>query len=294
MTISVTVSDIEAMTAVDIARLAQMLLSHNGHASPMVANPPAPAVVTPISDAAAKRGEGIDEPAQPLPVISFPEVAAPAASNPFAEPGEFQALTQYKDRPVYPETGLNASGPQADHEAAQVEVAERHAQQAPGIDVDKAGLPWDGRIHASTRAKNADGTWRMRRGIEAALAAAVTGELRQTMAPVVPQPPAPSASTAPAIPKPPFVPSVVTPVPPATITPEATLAGAAADASRSDVPALTFPKLMQLITTAFTSKALSQEHIKAAIEAAGLPSLPMLASRPDLVQGVADSLGLRA
>jgi len=51
---------------------------------------------------------------------------------------------------------------------------------------------------------------------------------------------------------------------------------------------------MQLITTAFTSKTLSQEQIKAAIEAAGLPSLPMLASRPDLVQCVADSLGLRA
>ena len=189
---------------------------------------------------------------------------------------------------------LTQRSPQADHEATQVEVAKRLAQQAPGIDVDKAGLPWDGRIHASTRAKNADGTWRMRRGIEEALVTAVTGELRQTMAPVavaVPQPPVPAVT---GVPKPPFVPSVVPSVPQASITPETALAGAVLTASPSDVPALTFPKLMQLITTAFTSKALSQEQIKAAIEAAGLPSLPMLASRPDLVQGVADSLGLRA
>lgn len=26
---------------------------------------------------------------------------------------------------------------------------------------DSAGLPWDGRIHAGTKARNADGTWRM-------------------------------------------------------------------------------------------------------------------------------------
>jgi hypothetical protein len=279
MTISVTVSNIEAMTAVDIARLAQMLLSHNGHASPMVAGPMVANPPTPAADPVA----------QPLPVISFPEVPAPVANNPFAERGEYQSpsLAVHQSKTPFAKT----EELQINHAAAGDLREPAELQQAPGIDVDKAGLPWDGRIHASTRAKNADGTWRMRRGIEEALVAAVTGELRQTMAPVIPQPP---AQAVPAIPKPPFVPSVVPPVPQASITPETALVGAVLTASHSDVPALTFPKLMQLITTAFTSKALSQEQIKAAIEAAGLPSLPMLASRPDLVQGVADSLGLRA
>lgn len=35
----------------------------------------------------------------------------------------------------------------------------------PQIEVDKEGLPWDERIHSSTRGKNEDGTWKLRRGM---------------------------------------------------------------------------------------------------------------------------------
>ena len=45
-------------------------------------------------------------------------------------------------------------------------------------DTDKNGLPWDERIHASTKAKNADGTWRYRKGIDQATKDRVEAELR--------------------------------------------------------------------------------------------------------------------
>lgn len=49
---------------------------------------------------------------------------------------------------------------------------------SPASDVDAKGLPWDHRIHASSKAKNADGSWRAKRGVDAALVASVEDELR--------------------------------------------------------------------------------------------------------------------
>lgn len=153
---------------------------------------------------------------------------------------------------------------------------------APGIDVDKNGLPWDGRIHASSRAQNADGTWRQKRGVEDALVQTVEAELRQTMG--IGQP---AAVPVP----PPFVAPVAPPVPPAITTPDTVSAGATPIASPSDAQ-MTFPVLMQKITSKFATKELSQEQIQAAVASVGLPSLPMLGSRPDLVPQVAIALGV--
>lgn len=43
---------------------------------------------------------------------------------------------------------------------------------------DKNGLPWDERIHAKSKAINADGTWRRRKGVQDATVAAIEAELR--------------------------------------------------------------------------------------------------------------------
>ncbi len=63
-------------------------------------------------------------------------------------------------------------------------------------DVDSAGMPWDERIHASSRAVTSKGLWRSRRGVEPAEIARVENELRgkkQHTAPVAQQyPPAPA------------------------------------------------------------------------------------------------------
>ena len=169
-------------------------------------------------------------------------------------------------------------------------------QQAPGIEVDKAGLPWDGRIHASSRAVVADGTWRQKRGVDPTLLAQVTAELQQTMglsSQVAPAAVFPAAPPPPAAPLPPFAPTAASPAIPVSSIPAAPSnppVGAATVASPSDTP--TFPRLMQKITQAFTSKQITQEQITAAVNAQGLASLPMLVNQPHLVPAVATYLGL--
>jgi len=69
-----------------------------------------------------------------------------------------------------------------------------------GAEVDKHGLPWDARIHASSKVKVADGAWRVRKNLDGATKAAVEAELRQLMAlNTAAAPQAPSAPTAPGI-----------------------------------------------------------------------------------------------
>ena len=52
----------------------------------------------------------------------------------------------------------------------------------PADAVDKHGLPWDERIHSGTRVKNADGSWRQRRGVDPENVKTVENELRALMA----------------------------------------------------------------------------------------------------------------
>ena len=81
--------------------------------------------------------------------------------------------------------------------------------------LDSSGVVWDARIHASTRTKVQDGTWKMKRGVEPELVAQVMAELKgQQVDPATlgfgataPTPPAPPAPPAPA-------PVAAVPVPP--------------------------------------------------------------------------------
>lgn len=50
------------------------------------------------------------------------------------------------------------------------------ADDAPDVDAD--GLPWDERIHSGNHGLNKDGTWRKRKGVDAAIVQTVTAELR--------------------------------------------------------------------------------------------------------------------
>lgn len=49
---------------------------------------------------------------------------------------------------------------------------------APAVELDKNGLPWDARIHSSTKSKLKSGEWKEKRGVEAATVAAIEAELR--------------------------------------------------------------------------------------------------------------------
>lgn len=72
------------------------------------------------------------------------------------------------------------------------------AASASPAGVDSTGLPWDERIHSGTKAVNADGTWRARRGLNnPALVKEVEAELRQLAGiPVSAGPLAPAPSAA--------------------------------------------------------------------------------------------------
>ncbi len=159
-----------------------------------------------------------------------------------------------------------------------------------GIEVDSKGFPWDGRIHASSRVKVADGTWRQRRNLDDATLSQVENELRALMAsrpagsadlsavPINTTPPAPaSVGVVPIV-----SPSDIQPPPPppAPVPPPPPVSGGS------------FLGLMRAITKAYTEKVITQDQITAAVQTAGVPSLPMLAQRTDLINSVASALGL--
>jgi hypothetical protein len=91
------------------------------------------------------------------------------------------------------------------------------ATNQPTVELDKNGIPWDERIHAGTKRKNADGTWSLKKGVDKELAAQIIAEY-QSAAPAAPEKPsaAPAAPSAPAKPGVPAAPAKpgVPPAPP--------------------------------------------------------------------------------
>jgi hypothetical protein len=132
---------------------------------------------------------------------------------------------------------------------------------------DVRGLPWDARIHSGTKAVNADGTWRQRRGLnDPALVKRVEAELQQIVsapapAAVVPPPPQPTITMAAA--------QAGIPQPPATAAPE-----------------LTFAALMQEATKHIAAQKLTREELDGCAMAAGLPTLVSAVQRPDLLPAI--------
>lgn len=144
-----------------------------------------------------------------------------------------------------------------------------------GVELDSGGIPWDGRIHGSTKAKNADGTWRQKRGlndpalrkrIEAELLAALAAG---TLAPAAAAPPPAAAPTAPA------VPPAAPPAPPAP------------PAAPPTPAAETFATLIARITPHLNPARLTDAHVARVMSGVGLTGIAQLATRPDLVPAAA-------
>lgn len=173
---------------------------------------------------------------------------------------------------------------------------------AGGVDLDKHGLPWDGRIHAGTKRKNADGSWTAKRGVDPALVASVEAELRQVMgatgAPLVP-------STAPIAPTPPLAPAapvtanlptasvsqpVAVPPPPVPVVGAEPTMQAAPNVAPTLDPRQMFVALVGRASAAIQAGKVTQDEINQACQAAGVPALPLLANRLDLVGTVAASV----
>lgn len=152
---------------------------------------------------------------------------------------------------------------------------------APG-GVDAEGYPWDERIHASSRATVADGTWRKKRGVDEALVAEVRAEWDAKLRATVPAPPteaerlqADHVSTMPA--------EVAPPPPPAAIDP-ASVGFGAADAWPDDIlgprtdAAAPFPQFMAYVGKRIGSGELDNVRLLAVLNEHGVPLLPALSA----------------
>ena len=91
-------------------------------------------------------------------------------------------------------------------------ISEGDHPAEPAIELDKNGIPWDERIHAGTKRKNADGTWSLKKGVDKELAAQIISEYQSTAPAAQEKPSAPAKPAAPAAPAPskPGVPSAPT------------------------------------------------------------------------------------
>ena len=189
-----------------------------------------------------------------------------------------------------------------------------------GVELDSKGLPWDGRIHAESKGKIADGTWRNKRNLDAALKAQVEAELRQVMS-AAPIPPAPGVAPSPAqpvapvtiptaglassaaiAPVPPSVPvPPVAPVPPAPLAvPTPPVAGAAPSmpvapnaAPAGEVPQDARQQFVGLVgraSAAIQGQKVTPAEVKQICADSGIPALPLLANRLDLVATVASRI----
>lgn len=144
--------------------------------------------------------------------------------------------------------------------------------------VDAKGLPWDERIHASSRAKIADGSWRMKRGVQSHVIEAVEAELRAQMGFVGQSGSTAAFDAAPAdgasVPPPPAAPAPApAPLPPGP-------------------PALTFGIVASRIGKAVTAGTLSGNVLSVKLAELGFPDgLHTVNSRPDMWQKILDTLG---
>lgn len=159
-------------------------------------------------------------------------------------------------------------------------VAETAAPpQASPVELDSEGLPWDSRIHSSSRGKIANGTWKLVRGSDPARVEAVKSELRALMA----------------------VPVNSAVIPPSPVNTDQSVIAPPKSHYLIDQPGAVIPPIptpirhgfvdfIEDITQRLVSKKLTQADILKACTDAGIAAPNLLATRPDLIPQVARAL----
>ena len=131
----------------------------------------------------------------------------------------------------------------------------------PSVELDTQGMPWDIRIHARTKTKMKDGSWKKLRGVGPNVVKQVEAELKAVQN--IPAPP----------------PSVAVPVPPVT--------AAAVQAPVVAVAAVPgFTDLMSLVTKSITEGTLKRDQVVEVLKPFGIPSLPLVSTRLDLIPAI--------
>lgn len=203
-------------------------------------------------------------------------------------------LPDFGSEEVVPDTGQVES-----EENFPPEPAETPDKQIPP-NQDSSGIRWDERIHASSKALNADGTWRTKRGVDKALVDEVTaelsraaltehdealgryeetnnpmiahGEVQEAKTETVVPPPAPPAPEAPTAPLEPAV-TQSAPVDTVVTTPSAPVAPSSAVSP--------FVALMKRVTTAQGAGKLTQPRVKELLESLDKKSIMDLRTDED-------------
>lgn len=240
-----------------------------------------PAVAIPISPA--------DVPDAGLPPIpgtpnaaAFSPAVPPVPTPPAPTPTTPDPATIGFGAGGLPAPQTQGAVPAAPASAAAPSAPALPSAPAPaGVDVDTHGLPWNAKIHASTKAKNKDGSWRKRQGVDEAAVAAEEANMRAVMA--IPAPAAaqtqltiPQVPAVPAVPQVPAVPAV-----PQVPAPPHVAQGGTGDSD----PFLTVPDdkkfavWMEELTPAMTSGIVTPDFMKAHLE----HPLGHYSMRPDLI-----------
>ena len=133
----------------------------------------------------------------------------------------------------------------------------------PTVERDTAGLPWDARIHAASKATIADGTWRMRRNVDEAEVTRIEAEMRAVLNGA---PAAPVALIAPPVP----------PVPSAPVAP-----AAPAPTPTTNAPTLDWKKFLNVMTKHITEKRITTQQISEICRSLDLRHPGDLQIRPD-------------
>lgn len=176
------------------------------------------------------------------------------------------------------------------------------AASAPPLEFDSAGVPWDARIHQVTKGKKkTEGTWKLKKGLDASIAAAVLAEISPkpgAVAPVVPPVTVPasgsvSAALVPAVPGVPVPPgpSVLSGGLPGAVpsvpVPDGTAAGAV-----PPNPIQQFHSMMKKINDALAAQTITNAQVQAAHAGQGLPQLQLAITKPATIPGILKALGL--
>ena len=234
----------------------------------------------------------LDMPADASAVaIAAPDTPAPAAVFGGDQPTAEQVFTQAAASSTPAPAAATSAPPTMPTE--NVANASTTTASAAVVELDKDGLPWDARIHAGTRSKCADGSWKKKRGVHDAVVDQVVSELRAIMAVPGPAPTVTDAAAAFA-PPPAAAAAAVTDAAAAFAPPAAAAAFAPPPAAAAVAPEGTlppFPALMRKITAAQTAGKLNPAQITAAVQSVGLNMLPDLLKRPDLIASVEAALG---
>lgn len=207
---------------------------------------------------------------------------APAVESPVSfTPGDLGAPSpaDAAPSPIAPE--VPQDGVPMPPSAASVPAPPSTVPEVPAVPttsaltVDVHGLPWDERIHAGTKAKNADGSWRQRRGLnDPALVARVEAELRAggptLIPPAVPGDPYLDGVTARNVPPPPVVTA-----PPAPAAPDA----------------LTYDGFLAWVTPKMMDGSTPFDKVAAALSASSVSSLQELRDNPAAIPAVYAALG---